>query len=270
MKMNILLTFNAGYIQQTIVMLKSLLHANPKDSFDVYVMNTELSKDHFTEIEQAITHLNYGNRLRIFDVKINVDTLKDAPITKRYPKEMYFRIFAAHFLPKDLDRVLYLDPDLVIINSIKGLYNMNLEDHFFIAASHVRKSLETINALRLRMEEPGPYINSGVMLINLCALREEQRLESVYQYIAKHKNVLILPDQDVISALYGQRIRLVDPFVYNMTERQLIFNKVRYPWLNLSWIRKNSVIIHYCGRNKPWNERYFGKLDLFYKRAERL
>ncbi len=269
MKMNILLTFNAGYIQQTITMLKSLLHANPEDFFDVYVMNTGLTKAHYLDIEDGISRLNQG-RLQLIDVKVNVDALKDAPITKRYPREMYFRIFAAHFLPETLDRILYLDPDLVVINPIRELYSMNIQDNFFIAASHVRRSLQTINAIRLRMEAPGPYINSGVMVINLQALRQEQRLEKVYRYIDKHKNVLILPDQDVISALYGQKIHLVDPFVFNMTERQWIFYKPRYPWLSLSWIRKHTVVVHYCGRNKPWNERYFGKLDMFYKHAERL
>ncbi|MBP3391573.1 MAG: glycosyltransferase family 8 protein [Clostridia bacterium] len=269
MKMNILLTFNKGYLKQATVLLKSILHAHPADSFDVYVMNTALLPEDYACIEEAIAHLNQG-RLTLHDVKVSVEALKDAPITKRYPKEMYFRIFAAHFLPEELDRVLYLDPDLVVINPITGLYTMNLDGCYFIAASHVRKPLETINAIRLRMEEPGPYINSGVMLIHLDALRKEQRLEQVYRYIEKHKNVLILPDQDVISALYGRYIRLVDPFIYNMSERQWIFNKGRYPWLSLSWIRKNSVVIHYCGRNKPWNEQYFGKLDMFYKHAQRL
>lgn len=269
MKMNILLTFNSGYLKQATVMLKSLLRSNPDDQFDVYVMNTGLIDEEFTRIMNDINHLNQ-QRLRLMDVKVDVEALKDAPITKRYPKEMYFRIFAAHFLPHTLDRILYLDPDLVVINPLFRLYNIDLSGCFFAAASHVRRSLQKINEIRLRMEEPGPYINSGVMMINLKALREEQRLEKVYQYIRKYKNALILPDQDVISALYGRKIRLVDPFVYNMTERQLIFYKLRYPWLSLSWIRKNSVVVHYCGRNKPWNEQYFGKLDVFYKHAERL
>lgn len=269
MKMNVLLTFNRGYLKQVTVMLKSLLHANPDDQFDVYVMNTGLTESDYSYIQQNIQHLN-GERLQLIDVKVHVDALKDAPITKRYPKEMYFRIFAARFLPTHLERILYLDPDLVVINPLVGLYTTDFNGCFFVAASHVRRSLQKINEIRLRMEEPGPYINSGVMMINLDALRKEQRLEKVYQYINKHKNILILPDQDVISALYGRRIRLVDPFVYNMTERQLFFHKPRYPWLSLSWVRKNSVIIHYCGRNKPWNEQYFGKLNTFYRHAERL
>ncbi len=269
MKFNILLTFNKGYIKQAIVLLKSLLRTHPDALFDVYVMNIGLTGEDYAQLENAIAHLNQG-RLCFYDVKVSVEALKHAPISKRYPKEMYFRIFAARFLPEHLDRILYLDPDLVVINPITGLYSMDLEGCYFVAASHVRKSLQRINAIRLRMEEPGPYINSGVMVIHLAALRKEQRLEQVYGYIKKYKNFLILPDQDIISALYGRYIRLVDPFVYNMSERQWFFNKGRYPWLSLSWIRKNSVIIHYCGRNKPWKERYLGKLDMFYKHAQRL
>ena len=37
---------------------------------------------------------------------------------------------------------------------------------------------------------------------------------------------------------------------------------------NLDWVRKHSLIIHYCGRNKPWKEPYLGKLDVFYQEAK--
>lgn len=34
--------------------------------------------------------------------------------------------------------------------------------------------------------------------------------------------------------------------------------------LDMDWVRKNSVIIHYCGRNKPWKSNYVGQLGRFY------
>ena len=34
--------------------------------------------------------------------------------------------------------------------------------------------------------------------------------------------------------------------------------------LDIDWVRNNSIIIHYCGRNKPWKPNYIGKLDIFY------
>ena len=49
-----------------------------------------------------------------------------------------------------------------------------------------------------------------------------------------------------------------------MTERLLTFKRVNKLHVNLKWIKDNTVVIHYCGRNKPWNKNYIGKLDRFY------
>ena len=38
---------------------------------------------------------------------------------------------------------------------------------FFAAATHIRGFLHRFNELRLDMDEDSPYINSGVMLMNL-------------------------------------------------------------------------------------------------------
>ncbi len=117
------------------------------------------------------------------------------------------------------------------------------------------------------MEENSPYINSGVMLMNLAALRREQNFDDVFRFIKKRKNLLVLPDQDIISGLYGSKIYALDAFRYNMTERLYQLHAPFEEGLDLDWVRKNSVIIHYCGRNKPWKENYVGQLDVFYREA---
>ena len=44
-----------------------------------------------------------------------------APVTKQYPQEMYYRLLAGHLLPREVKRVLYLDPDILVINPLKPL-----------------------------------------------------------------------------------------------------------------------------------------------------
>ena len=39
---------------------------------------------------------------------------------------MYYRLLAAEFLPETLDRVLYLDPDIIVIRPLEELYHMSL------------------------------------------------------------------------------------------------------------------------------------------------
>lgn len=164
--------------------------------------------------------------------------------------------------------IIYLDPDLVVNQSLRELYEMDMRDYYFAAASHTGPVLRKLNEVRLDMEEESPYINSGVMLMNLQLLRREQCYEDVFEFIEKKKMLLLLPDQDIISSLYGSKIYALDPFRYNMTEalyqRHAPFEKN----LDLDWVREHSVIIHYCGRNKPWKDTYIGKLDIFYKEAK--
>lgn len=256
--MNILVTLNSNYLVQLIVMLKSLGYSNKHQKFDIYVMNNSLTQKDIKYLNE-----NVMNNIKIINLKVNDKELNKAPITKRYPKEMYYRILASFYLPKTVDKILYLDPDLVIINKIDKLYNMKLDNYYFAAASHIWGILQTFNRIRLRMNNNDIYINSGVMLMNIKLLRKEQNRNDVYKFIKKNKSKLMLPDQDVISGLYANKILPLDPYVYNMTEKLL--NQTYFlPHINERWIKENSVIIHYCGKNKPWNKHYKGVLNKFY------
>lgn len=256
--MNILVTLNSNYLSILIVMLKSLAINNKYRKFDVYVMNNSLSDEDIYYLKN-----NTLKNINIIDLKISNDEFDDAPITKRYPKEMYYRILASYYLPKKVNKILYLDPDIVIINKIDKLYNMDLDNYYFAAASHVWGIVETFNRLRLKMNKDNIYVNSGVMLMNIRLLRKEQNKEDVYNFIKKNSKKLMLPDQDVISGLYANKILPLDPYVYNMTEK-LLSQSYFMPHINEEWIKNNSVIIHYCGKNKPWKKKYRGLLNKFY------
>lgn len=117
------------------------------------------------------------------------------------------------------------------------------------------------------MDEDSPYINSGVMLMNLQALRAEQDTQAVFDYMDAHKGRLMLPDQDIISALYGQRILPLDPIRYNMTEKLFALHRHNGDGMTLEDVRQQSAVIHYCGRNKPWKPGYLGELNVLYNEA---
>lgn len=258
--MNLLVTLDENYIPYLNVMLYSLLESNPDSEFDVYLLHSSIRKDALLETEQMLK-----KRGRLIPVKAKEIGLMDAPTTARYPQEIYYRIFAAKYLPENLDRVLYLDPDIIVNGSIRELYELPLEEYYFAAATHNKAFLRKVNGLRLDMDPEGLYINSGVMLMNLERLRAEQDYREVFDFIGRKKNVLVLPDQDIISGLYGDKIYGLDTFRYNMTEKLYQFHGNIEKEIDLGWVRKNSVIIHYCGRNKPWKENYMGQLDVFYK-----
>lgn len=160
----VLVTVDRAYIPPLQVMLRSLLRVHPENAFDLYLLHSSLEKADLDAIAAGLP----DGRCRLLPIQVGGELLADAPVTDRYPKEMYYRIFAARYLPGELDRVLYLDPDLVVINPLHALFQMDLEDYFFAAASHVHGPMQKLNELRLDMEEPAPYINTGVMLLHLA------------------------------------------------------------------------------------------------------
>ncbi|MGI5962173.1 MAG: glycosyltransferase family 8 protein [Lawsonibacter sp.] len=259
--MEILVTIDRNYLHPLAVMLKSLACHHHQVPLHVYLLHRSLLPEDIRWLEQTVAESN----LSLTPLAAGNSLLSDAPTTDRYPLEIYDRIFAAHYLPETLDRVLYLDPDLIINGSLEELWSLDLGDNWYAAASHVAKGLERLNAIRLQADASGPYINSGVLLMNLAALRQNQQLSPVFHYVQEHRHSLFLPDQDIISALYGDHILRLNPYRYNMTERLFAAAVLNPLWhMDFNWVRENSRIIHFCGRNKPWKDNYLGKLDSFY------
>lgn len=261
--MNILVTVNKKYVNQLNIMLNSIQYTNPEERFDIYVLHKNLNQEDILEIGKILNREKFS----IIPIKIPQSEIDTFPVyQKRYPIEIYFRLFATKYLPKELDRVLYLDSDTIIINKLNDLYNMNFDNNYYIAATHIKKVIHKINEIRLDLEEDDAYINTGVLLINLKALRKIDVEKKVIKYVKENKLKLILPDQDIISGVFGNKIKLVEHLKFNLGEKCIINHNLRYPHkkIDLNWIKQNSVIIHYYGKNKPWNDTYIGKLDVFY------
>ena len=114
---------------------------------------------------------------------------KQAPVSDRYPESIYYRLLAQNYLPKDLDKVLYLDADILCINDLQPLYELPLEDHLYAAANHSKLTEVTtvINKVRLKNYESEGYFNSGVLLMNLTQLRQEVKEKEIAAFIQKNQ-----------------------------------------------------------------------------------
>lgn len=259
--MNILITLDDNYVAPCTSMIHSILMSNPNSKFHFYVIYQHLT----WENQQILSH--YARDSKMTFIKFPEKLLKDCPTSKRYPSEMYFRLFAAELLPESLDRILYLDPDTIVINSLETFYHTDFKENIFIATTHVQEFFRKLNEHRLKLDENTPYINTGILLINLRELRKEHDREAINIYIEKNKLKLLLPDQDVFTAFYGNRTRLMDAARYNLGEKYLLTHKITGELndTSLDWIRKNTVIIHYYGKNKPWKKDYKGQLGIFYQ-----
>ena len=212
--LNLLVTLDARYLPPLKVMLTSLLHANPFSKVDLYLLHSSFRGGSEGAGGSA-------GRKPVPPVSHFMDDsqLEGAPDQRPVSAGDVLSYFCRPVSSPASGPVLYLDPDMIILGSLHELYTLPLGNHLFAAASHVRSGvIQKFNELRLDMED-GPYINSGVMLMNLDLLRREQDVEAAYRYIEEHRKSLLLPDQDILSGLYASVFFLLDPYRYNMTEK---------------------------------------------------
>lgn len=199
--MNILLTLDENYLLPCKVMLDSLFASNPAETdVTVYLLHSAIPAEKLEELASFCAAL--GAALR--PIAVDAALFESAPTSKRYPKEMYYRLLSPLILPREVERVLYLDPDMLIINPLRPLWEMDLYGKTFAAASHtgLTEMANGINQMRLDTEHE--YFNSGVMLIDLTAARKLVTAEDVFACVSEHEKELILPDQDVFNILYGK------------------------------------------------------------------
>jgi len=265
---NILVTLNANYIPPLKVLLYSLFTKNRDDTFTIYLIHSSLKDEELADLQNFISH--FGQHFH--PITIHNEEFKDAPVFRHYTVEMYYRLAAHQFLPETVERVLYLDPDIVNINPIRAFYETDFEGNLFIAAEHEHTTKIVMPLNRLRLKTPGAkgYYNTGVMLMNIPLMRELVHLEDIYHFIRENKLFLILPDQDVMNALYWDKIKAVDPYRYNYDARYYELTRLYPSYKNdLKWIKQNTLFIHYCGKDKPWHDSYKGTLGFFYKYFEK-
>ena len=265
--LNLLVSIDQNYLFRLQILLTSIAVNNPKEKINLYLMYANISQDKLKCVEVQCDRLGYA----LFPVQVDSSLFENAPVTKRYPKEMYYRLLAPHILPEMPDRILYLDPDILVINPLRPLWETNLNDYLFAAASHTGITDIANDVNRIRLNTESDYFNSGVLLMNLKLCRKEIVPKEVFDFAKEHKKELLLPDQDILNALYGERIFPVDDAVWNYDARNYSRYLLRSSGkTDMNWIISNTAILHFCGRAKPWKPGYPYRFGILYKHYEHL
>lgn len=266
--MNLFVSLDSNYIHPLCVMLSSLAATNGGNSFDIYVAYSSLTEDDFAMMKKALGELD----ARIHRVPVDEEIFSGAPVLNRLSKATYYRLLIGEILPESVDRLLYLDPDIVINRDLSEFYNTDLGDNVIAGCGHLYGFNEFVNLARLciKRTKQTRYVNAGVLLIDLKKWREAVTVKQILAFIQKNIRILFLADQDVINVLFAGRILSSDERLYNLDEKTLTHFEAKSAGnkrIDIGWIKDNTVIIHFNGKHKPWNEPvYKGKLGEFYEK----
>lgn len=260
---NIAMATDNNYAYPTIVSMTSILENKKHNTkIDFYIM---LSGDFNEDIKTKIMSLQdkYSNcRITLVDMK---DKFKGLHTSAHITTAAYYRLSLASLFP-NLDKILYLDTDILVIKDLSELYNYNLDNYYLAGVLATQSNIAEGNIKR-RIARPKRdyylkkfgienykthYINDGIALFNLAKIRkdslEPKLVECATKY--KHKN----HDQDVLNIVCYDSILNI-PNLYNKLPHLCKLNE--------------QVIIHFFGKTKPWNDDKVALADLWWQYAEK-
>ena len=197
---------------------------------------------HFRSPEQLVFHFLFYD-LEPHDLANLTKSVEDLPIQielhplddrvqdrKSSPGFGYWAwMWASRVLSPEVDRVLYVDCDMIAYRDIEPLWNTDMDEHVIAAAIDPGSRLhgcieslkETTSQLKLDYSAPAHYINAGLLFINLKLWREERVLERVVETFQDYQ-ALRFHDQDAINLLLGDRVRLLSP-EWNLLESIVLY-----------------------------------------------
>lgn len=208
MKFDIVINTDDKFLQHAMAMLCSLYENNKKHNIVVHVLQKSLSdksREYLTKLS-----IKYNNSIIYYDV--DESQLQGVQFRKNRPLSMaaYYRLFLSSVLPNDIDKVLYLDCDIIVVTDIEEIFHIEIDDYALAA------SLDTFpycqqHRLQLHMEADERTFCSGVMLVNLKYWRDHNVEPGLLEYAKRHREVVYLHDQDVLNYKFKKHWFLLPP-----------------------------------------------------------
>jgi lipopolysaccharide biosynthesis glycosyltransferase len=245
---NVVLACDNNYAQHLGVAIVSLIE-NYKDSRNlfIHVFYSDLSPENKLNLE--ITGKRDGVSLIFYN--ITNDLLKDCPEVNHLSRATYARLLISELLPAEINRVIYLDSDIVVLGNIGDLYNQDLGKYSLGAVEDVMAK----EILQIYFQKDlSNYFNAGVLLINLDSWRQKDVKNRAWDFIKLNYNNIVRADQDVLNCLFKNDWRKLDNR-FNLDLKRRSLETMPGP---------DTVILHYSDRLKPWHYAFSGSSASYY------
>lgn len=244
--MDVIFATNNNFCQHAAVAIASLLDNNRNEDIRIHLFEIHCSTDNINKIKDVVNKWN----VQITVYHITPEIFKGFPPTGNYSIACYLRLLSPSLLPQ-IDKVLYLDCDLVVNGSIKELWDLDISGYSMAALNDAILSYNIVKDYIGYDYYRDGYINSGVLLINLKWWRENKIQEKLINYLNTH--MVNLPDQDALNIILHGTIKFLHPkwncHVGYFAFPSLVIQEQK-KYIKELW--RNAMIIHFTGPAKPW------------------
>jgi lipopolysaccharide biosynthesis glycosyltransferase len=238
----IVLACDGSYAMQLATTLVSIVGANRSGQpIEVYVLS-----DHFSlRMRQRVVDSLPEGSVVIRWVPVDLSSFQEFSRLPHISRMTFARFMIPRVIPEGVQRVLYLDADLLVLGDLGPLWDVDLKGAVIGAV------LDRILDPQLKARLPGlenfprvrDYFNSGVLLIDLDRWRKERISENALQYLTNHPDSPYA-DQDALNVA-------CDGLWTALDMRWNFYDHFRTAIVDIP-LAESPKIVHFVGSQKPW------------------
>lgn len=250
---NIAFASDNHYAQHMAVSIASLVkNASGHYRLCIYILHENLLESH---IENLKVLVGLRRNTEMYFLKLSMDDFRDFPLhTGAHSIATYFRLKLPSLLP-DVDRIAYLDSDIVVCRDIQEIWQEFTIAPHMIWAVEEPTPLYSHRLASLGMSGDSPYFNGGILLLNLEKMRQTNFEGKARDYIEKYYDAIYYQDQDVLNALSEGDWKPM-PLCWNsfffVMEGIYRGKYSQYSNDDIENAKMHPAIIHYNQHPKPW------------------
>ena len=172
----------------------------------------------------------------------------------RFPNIKHYSLntFSRYFIPEifsNLQKVLYMDVDIIVKQDINELWNQDMNGYPIAAVleDFYSGNYQTLkNRIWPSYQGKDQYFNAGVMVLDIPKLQDMKFTDKTVEMTAQLYHKLSCPDQDVLNILFENNFKVLD-YRFNYMPDHVYLLKKKHPEIKAI----DPVVIHYTIQ-KPW------------------
>lgn len=250
------MTLDMNYIRGTMAAILSILqHSTCPENVAFHFVYTHYEPDIISSLETTFPFLNFkvyhfeSSRVRS-KISKSIRQALDQPLN-------YARIYLAEIIPSDVERIIYLDSDIIMVDDISKLWEADMNNTVVAAPEYCHANFTDyfneafwFSDMKKEFEGRNPcYFNTGVMVIDLGKWREGGYTERVEYWMGVHKKNRIyhLGSLPPFLLVFAGNIKAVD---HRWNQHGLGGDNIEGKCRNLH--PGPISLLHWSGKGKPW------------------
>jgi len=272
MIINVACAADDNFAQHLCVTLLSLVkNLSNGRTVNIIILDGGIVEKNINRIKNSLR--GYKNKITSLKfVKIDDFDFLKYKVSKNLSRAAYFRINLPDLLPY-LDKIIYFDSDLVVDGDVSELFDESFDGKYLIAVRDHSLEMEFEYSSKFHIPNIIGYFNSGVLVIDLKAFRENAITEKVFESMSRINELTTTPDQTSLNDVLYDKWKATSP-KWNQLAGVSIeknYKKTTYSKSDFLEAKNNPKIIHYSSPfSKPWKfecisphkDKYFYYLSL--------